>query len=121
MKIINVMPYFRYYNFMFLGIAVRCKTHVHHVFSMWVSIEELFLDIQNFKITIVYYLLHCIMQDTFDVRICLARTEKYTVNFQTAQESDLHNIEIPLSFVITQAGTIHGLAFWFDVAFLGSQ
>jgi histone-arginine methyltransferase CARM1 len=59
--------------------------------------------------------------DTFDIRICLARSHKYTVNFQTANESDLHNIEIPLSFVITQAGTIHGLAFWFDVAFLGSQ
>lgn len=59
--------------------------------------------------------------DTFDIRICLARTQKHTVNFQTAHESDLHNIEIPLSFVITQAGTIHGLAFWFDVAFLGSQ
>lgn len=43
------------------------------------------------------------------------------MNFQTALESDLHNIEIPLSFVISQAGTIHGLAFWFDVAFLGSQ
>jgi len=66
-------------------------------------------------------MLRYILQDTFDIRICLSRTEKHTVNFQTAQESDLHNIEIPLSFVITQAGTIHGLAFWFDVAFLGSQ
>jgi len=63
----------------------------------------------------------CIVQDTFDIRICLSRTQKHTVNFQTAHESDLHNIDIPLSFVITQAGTIHGLAFWFDVAFLGSQ
>ena len=72
------------------------------------------------KITVVVSI-YCVTQDTFDIRICLSRTEKYTVNFQTAHESDLHNIEIPLSFVITQAGTIHGLAFWFDVAFLGSQ
>jgi type I protein arginine methyltransferase len=51
----------------------------------------------------------------------MARSEKYTVNFQTAHETDLHNIEIPLSFVVHQAGTVHGLAFWFDVAFFGSQ
>jgi len=59
--------------------------------------------------------------DTFDIRICLARSQKYSVNFQTAHESDLYNIDIPVSFVIMQAGTIHGLAFWFDVAFFGSQ
>ncbi|KAI0225889.1 Histone-arginine methyltransferase CARM1 [Lamellibrachia satsuma] len=59
--------------------------------------------------------------DTFDIRICLARSEKYVVDFQIANEEDLHDIEIPLSYTITQTGTIHGLAFWFDVAFLGSQ
>jgi len=84
--------------------------------------RKLVIDVVNVDV-----LTHCNgpatlrLQDTFDIRICLARSEKYTVNFQTAQESDLHNIEIPLSFVISQAGTIHGLAFWFDVAFLGSQ
>jgi len=77
-------------------------------------------DINDSFVTVAS-LLRCVVQDTFDIRICLSRTEKYTVNFQTAQESDLHNIEIPLSFVISQAGTIHGLAFWFDVAFLGTQ
>ncbi|KAK2167381.1 hypothetical protein LSH36_28g01036 [Paralvinella palmiformis] len=59
--------------------------------------------------------------DTFDIRICLARSQKYTVDFQTAHETDLHRIEIPLSFVMLQSGTVHGLAFWFDVAFFGSQ
>lgn len=59
--------------------------------------------------------------DTFDIRICLARSVKYTVDFESANETDLHDMNIPLSFVIHQAGTIHGLAFWFDVAFLGSQ
>lgn len=59
--------------------------------------------------------------DTFDIRICLARSQKYTVDFQTAHETDLYNIEIPVSFVVMQSGTVHGLAFWFDVAFLGSQ
>jgi len=59
--------------------------------------------------------------DTFDVRICMARSHKYTVDFQSAHEQDLHHIEIPVSFTILQSGTVHGLAFWFDVAFIGSQ
>ena len=59
-------------------------------------------------------------QDTFDIKICLARTYKYTVDFLTAKESDLHRIEIPLQFKTHQSGAIHGLAFWFDVAFIGS-
>ncbi|XP_013407254.1 histone-arginine methyltransferase CARMER isoform X2 [Lingula anatina] len=59
--------------------------------------------------------------DTFDIRICLARSVKHTVDFQTAAESALYTIEIPLTYSMLQTGTIHGLAFWFDVAFLGSQ
>ncbi|KAJ8306635.1 hypothetical protein KUTeg_017180 [Tegillarca granosa] len=59
--------------------------------------------------------------DTFDVRICLAKSVKYTVDFQTAHETDLHVIEIPLTFSMLESGMVHGLAFWFDVAFLGSS
>ncbi|XP_045325622.1 histone-arginine methyltransferase CARM1-like [Leopardus geoffroyi] len=58
--------------------------------------------------------------DTFDVRILMARTVKYTVNFMDAEEADLHRVEIPFVFQMTQSGLIHGLAFWFDVAFVGS-
>ena len=58
--------------------------------------------------------------DTFDVRICLAKSVKHTVDFQTASEYDLHRIEVPLEFQILETGTIHGLAFWFDVCFDGS-
>ena len=60
-------------------------------------------------------------QDTFDIRICLAKSQKHTVDFQTAHETDLHNIQIPLNFTMQQSGNVHGLAFWFDVAFIGSQ
>ena len=59
-------------------------------------------------------------QDTFDIRMCLAKSIKYTVDFLTSDETDLHVIEIPLSFCVQQSGLVHGLAFWFDVAFLGS-
>uniref|UniRef100_A0A8C4JNT7 Histone-arginine methyltransferase CARM1 n=1 Tax=Dromaius novaehollandiae TaxID=8790 RepID=A0A8C4JNT7_DRONO len=58
--------------------------------------------------------------DTFDMRILMARTVKYTVNFTEAAEEDLHRVEIPFVFQMMQSGLIHGLAFWFDVAFVGS-
>jgi len=38
----------------------------------------------------------------------------------TALEEDLHRIEIPLRFTAHSSGTVHGLAFWFDVAFIGN-
>jgi histone-arginine methyltransferase CARM1 len=58
--------------------------------------------------------------DTFDIRICLAKSVKHTVDFMTASEFDLHQLVVPLEFDILEAGTVHGLAFWFDVAFEGS-
>eukprot|EP00096_Caligus_rogercresseyi_P001762 TRINITY_DN1297_c0_g1_i4.p1 TRINITY_DN1297_c0_g1~~TRINITY_DN1297_c0_g1_i4.p1 ORF type:complete len:494 (-),score=176.30 TRINITY_DN1297_c0_g1_i4:2117-3598(-) len=58
--------------------------------------------------------------DTFDVRICLAKTQRHIIDFSKSEESDLYRIDIPLEFHILQSGMIHGLAFWFDVAFIGS-
>jgi histone-arginine methyltransferase CARM1 len=59
--------------------------------------------------------------DNFDVRICLSRPIKYTVNFLTANEQDLHEINIPLTFQMTTTAVVHGLAFWFDVSFDGTR
>lgn len=42
--------------------------------------------------------------DTFDIRICLAPTFKYTVDFESAFESDLHDIEIPVTFKMQHSG-----------------
>ncbi|XP_008583726.1 PREDICTED: histone-arginine methyltransferase CARM1-like [Galeopterus variegatus] len=58
--------------------------------------------------------------DTFDIRILMAWTVKYTVNFMDTKEEDLHRVEIPFVFQMVQSGLIQGLAFWFDVAFVGS-
>ena len=58
--------------------------------------------------------------DTFDVRICLAKTQRHIFDFEKIHETELHRIEIPLEFHILQSGNVHGLAFWFDVAFIGS-
>ena len=59
--------------------------------------------------------------DNFDVRICLAKPIKHSVNFLTAAEEDLYEMNIPLSFQMTTAAVIHGLAFWFDVSFDGTR
>ncbi len=102
-------------------------------------------------------------QDTFDIRILMAKSVKYTVNFLEAKEEDLYKyvstkclivlhlntsfwymgkvqkevcqdghifiypflafsrIEIPFKFHMMHSGLVHGLAFWFDVAFIGSM
>jgi histone-arginine methyltransferase CARM1 len=59
--------------------------------------------------------------DTFDVRICTAKSHKFSVNFETADEKDLHRMHIPFNFTMLQSAEVHGLAFWFDVAFLGTN
>lgn len=50
--------------------------------------------------------------DTFDISICMAKSQCYSVDFLTADEQDLHNIDIPFEFKINQNGEVHGLAFW---------
>jgi histone-arginine methyltransferase CARM1 len=58
--------------------------------------------------------------DTFDLRILMAQPFRHAVDFLTAKESDLENIVIPVHYQAITSGNIHGLAFWFDVAFIGS-
>lgn len=59
--------------------------------------------------------------DTFDIRICMAKSVRHVCDFLRDNENDLHNIDIPLEFHILQTGICHGLAFWFDVEFCGSS
>ncbi|CAH8649503.1 unnamed protein product [Heterobilharzia americana] len=59
--------------------------------------------------------------DTFDIGICPALPCVHMVDFRTVSEAELASIDIPLTYKITTCSTIHGLAFWFDVGFLGSQ
>lgn len=59
--------------------------------------------------------------DSFDIRICLSKPIKYSVNFLTAHETDLHKIHIPISFELKTTAIVHGLAFWFDVSFQGTK
>eukprot|EP00731_Ephydatia_muelleri_P018048 Em0011g88a len=50
-----------------------------------------------------------------------ASPANHVINFSTAHESDLHRMTIPVHFKLFSTGTVHGLAFWFDVCFRGSQ
>ena len=59
--------------------------------------------------------------DTFDSRIIIALPVKHTIDFTKALESDLYSIDVPLKYDVQAASIIHGLAFWFDVAFIGSK
>ncbi|XP_074521100.1 histone-arginine methyltransferase CARM1 [Halichoeres trimaculatus] len=59
--------------------------------------------------------------DSFDVQILMARSVKHSINFMKVTEEDLLRVEIPFVFSLLQSGLIHGLAFWFDVAYLGSK
>uniref|UniRef100_A0A8C3DLG8 Histone-arginine methyltransferase CARM1 n=1 Tax=Corvus moneduloides TaxID=1196302 RepID=A0A8C3DLG8_CORMO len=45
--------------------------------------------------------------DTFDIRILMAKSVKYTVNFLEAKEGDLHRIEIPFKFHMLHSGLVH--------------
>ncbi|XP_038571642.1 histone-arginine methyltransferase CARM1-like isoform X2 [Micropterus salmoides] len=59
--------------------------------------------------------------DTFDVQVLMARSVKHCINFMEVKEEDFKRIEIPFVFTLLQSGLVHGLAFWFDVAYLGSK
>ncbi|XP_067439075.1 histone-arginine methyltransferase CARM1 [Thunnus thynnus] len=59
--------------------------------------------------------------DTFDMQILMARSVKHCINFMEAKQEDLHRMEIPFVFTLLQSGLVHGLAFWFDVAYMGSK
>eukprot|EP01134_Creolimax_fragrantissima_P004505 CFRG4505T1 len=46
---------------------------------------------------------------------------RYEIDFLTCTEEDLYEIRMPLRFKHDKPATVHGVAFWFDVVFAGSQ
>ncbi|CAH1400274.1 unnamed protein product [Nezara viridula] len=79
------------------------------------------VDLSALKEVAVKEYFHQPIVDSFDIRICLSKSLRYSVDFAIAKERDLHKMEIPLDFCILETGTIHGLAFWFEAAFVGSK
>ncbi|MFH4978001.1 hypothetical protein AB6A40_004710 [Gnathostoma spinigerum] len=59
--------------------------------------------------------------DTWHVNSLMTGSVKWCINFEKDSEQSLHTINIPFDFVATKAGYVHGIAFWFDVAFVGSS
>jgi hypothetical protein len=58
--------------------------------------------------------------DSFDPGLLMSPYCHHLIDFATADEADLHDICIPLSFVCKGPSVIHGIACWFDVHFPGS-
>ncbi|TMS35290.1 hypothetical protein L596_002723 [Steinernema carpocapsae] len=58
--------------------------------------------------------------DTWHTSILMSGSIRWSVDFITDNEADLHRICVPLNFKVTKPGFIHGVATWFDVAFIGS-
>ncbi|KAL3829375.1 hypothetical protein ACJIZ3_018177 [Penstemon smallii] len=58
--------------------------------------------------------------DAFDPRLLVAPAISHVLDFITAKEEELYEIDIPLRFVSSVGTRIHGLACWFDVLFNGS-
>ncbi|KRX91627.1 Histone-arginine methyltransferase CARM1, partial [Trichinella pseudospiralis] len=59
--------------------------------------------------------------DTFHCGILMAQGSKYTIDFSTCAEESFQRIEIPFDFEMKRTCFIHGMAFWFDVAFMGTN
>ncbi|CAA0834181.1 Probable histone-arginine methyltransferase 1.4 [Striga hermonthica] len=58
--------------------------------------------------------------DAFDPRLLVAPAISHVIDFTSAKEEELYEIDIPLRFVSSVGARIHGLACWFDVLFNGS-
>ncbi|XP_003377729.1 histone-arginine methyltransferase CARM1, partial [Trichinella spiralis] len=59
--------------------------------------------------------------DTFHCGILMAHGLKYTIDFSTCAEESFQRIEIPFDFEMKRTCFVHGMAFWFDVAFIGTN
>ncbi|KAK6138920.1 hypothetical protein DH2020_027335 [Rehmannia glutinosa] len=58
--------------------------------------------------------------DAFDPRLLVAPAISHVIDFTSANEEELYEIDIPLRFVSSVGTRVHGLACWFDVLFNGS-
>ncbi|KAL8485004.1 hypothetical protein ACS0TY_027345 [Phlomoides rotata] len=58
--------------------------------------------------------------DAFDPRLLVAPAISHPIDFTSAKEEELYEIDIPLRFVSSIGTRVHGLACWFDVLFNGS-
>ena len=45
--------------------------------------------------------------DTFDIRICMAKTQRHVIDFGSADETDLHRLEIPFEFHMLRYSYLH--------------
>ena len=66
------------------------------------------------------YFGQCVV-DAFSPNVIISDTSSKQVDFTTADEESLANIDLEVSLTAYANGLCHGVAFWFDVGFLGSN
>lgn len=59
--------------------------------------------------------------DAFDPQCLVAKPTTHTTNFLTDSEESLRDIQISFTFYPHTSAQVHGVAFWFDVSFEGSN
>ena len=59
--------------------------------------------------------------DQIPPQVLVSNSVVQTFDFQTLDESDLLNFEIKLSLQVSRPCTVHGVAAWFDVGFVGTS
>lgn len=62
-----------------------------------------------------------VVVDQIPSNVLVSNSATHVLDFSTCTEADLTTIRIPLSLQVMAAGTVHGVASWFDVLFDGSQ
>ncbi|KAI1718379.1 ribosomal protein l11 methyltransferase (PrmA) domain-containing protein [Ditylenchus destructor] len=58
--------------------------------------------------------------DSWNMGILISRTVMWSYDFEKDSAEKLHDITIPFELAVTRTCFLHGLASWFDVAFIGS-
>uniref|UniRef100_A0A915EFB7 Protein arginine N-methyltransferase domain-containing protein n=1 Tax=Ditylenchus dipsaci TaxID=166011 RepID=A0A915EFB7_9BILA len=59
--------------------------------------------------------------DSWNIGILISKTVKWSFDFEKDSVEKLHNIDIPFQLQVSRTCFLHGLASWFDVAFLGTS
>ena len=120
----------------YANIFCVCKClFLQYVNIVYVLIIILFYLVLHVRQTLKLHTL----QDFFDADILMAKPSKFSTNFETAHESDLYKwadhvmscdqntytilyrLVFPVDFEMTSTGIIHGLAFWFEIGFMGTR
>lgn len=89
--------------------------------SFWVHKAFHGVDISSMHDEALKEYFHQPVVDSFDIRHLMAQPIAKNFNFEEISEESLHVVEIAVEFIVQHTGIMHGLAFWFDAQFIGTD